>query len=88
MEVQEEILDNPVYFILNLCRVLAYLEEDLVLSKKLGGEWGLERTSNVYHDILRNALKAYQSDAKFILDMDTIKNAQDFAEYILKRINP
>lgn len=87
MEVQEEILDNPVYFILNLCRVLAYLEKDLVLSKKQGGEWGLTRTPNVYHDILRNALKAYQSDAKFILNMDTIKNAQDFAEYILKRIN-
>lgn len=37
----EDILENSVYVILNLCRVLAYLKEDLILSKKDGGMWGL-----------------------------------------------
>lgn len=37
----EDVLKNPVYVILNLCRVLAYLKEDLILSKKDGGIWGL-----------------------------------------------
>lgn len=36
----EEICRNPVYYILNLCRVLAFTEEGLVLSKEEGGEWG------------------------------------------------
>ena len=38
---REDILDNPMYIILNLCRVLGYKEEGLILSKKEGGEWML-----------------------------------------------
>ncbi len=37
----EDILDSPMYVILNLCRVLGYKEEGLILSKKEGGEWML-----------------------------------------------
>ena len=29
-----EILENPVYIILNLCRVAAFLKDNLILSKK------------------------------------------------------
>jgi len=87
MDAREDIHNNPVYFILNLCRVLAYLEEEIVLSKKQGGEWGLEKLPKVYHDSIRNALKAYQSDEEFVGDMDTMKSVEDFMEYILKRIN-
>jgi len=36
-----EIRRDPVYYLLNLCRVLAYLEAGLVLSKAQGGEWGM-----------------------------------------------
>lgn len=32
-EAGEDILENPVYIILNLCRVAAFLKDDLVLSK-------------------------------------------------------
>lgn len=39
---QEEILENPVYVILNLCRVLAFAREGLVLSKEQGGAWAKE----------------------------------------------
>lgn len=37
----EEVSENPMYIILNLCRVLGYKEEGLILSKKEGGEWML-----------------------------------------------
>lgn len=37
IESQDDIIDNPIYIILNLCRVLAYVQERLVLSKK--GRW-------------------------------------------------
>ncbi len=39
----EDILESPMYIILNLCRVLGYKEEGLILSKKEGGEWMLEQ---------------------------------------------
>ena len=38
---REEIADAPMYMTLNLCRVLAFVKEDLCLSKQQGGEWGI-----------------------------------------------
>ncbi len=38
---QEDIITNPTYMILNLCRVLAYKQSGLILSKKEGGHWGI-----------------------------------------------
>ena len=38
----EEIAENPMYLILNLCRVLAYKKDGLIVSKQEGGEWGLK----------------------------------------------
>lgn len=40
---EEDILESPMYIILNLCRVLGYKEEGLILSKKEGGEWMLRQ---------------------------------------------
>ena len=55
----EEIGDNPVYITLNLCRVLAYLQDGAVLSKQQGGQWGLAQLPQGYHRLLRDALAAY-----------------------------
>ena len=41
-EANEEILENPIYITLNLCRVAAFLKDGLITSKKQGGEWGKE----------------------------------------------
>lgn len=57
-----ETAHDPVYFTLNICRVLAYLETDQVLSKAQGGEWGKEhfpQDANVIHA----ALSAYLMDS-------------------------
>ena len=40
-EAETEIMDNPTYIILNLCRVLAYKKEELILSKQEGGKRGI-----------------------------------------------
>lgn len=55
----EEIAENPVYVTLNLCRVLAYLQEGAVLSKRQGGEWGLRHLPEEEHPLLQAALAAY-----------------------------
>lgn len=78
----EEIEDNPVYIILNLCRVLAYLEEGVVLSKKQGGEWGIENLPIEYRTLIEKVLESYQSDVEFVKkDM-----VHDFADYMLRCI--
>lgn len=76
-----EIADNPVYITLNLCRVLAYLAEGAVLSKRQGGEWGVRHLPETHHPLLRAALAAYGGadfPAGFPLD--------DFAREMLGRI--
>lgn len=49
---------NPHYFILNACRVLAYLENDLILSKKEGGEYYLDG-NGPYNWAVLEAYRAY-----------------------------
>lgn len=77
----EDILNDPVYFTLNLCRVLAYLEDNAVLSKKQGGEWGIAHLS-CYSGLINGALKAYTAGAEF----SGGAMLREFAEYMLRRI--
>ena len=80
-EVQHEIFDNPIYYILNLCRICAYEKEGLVLSKEQGGIWGLKNLPSVYTPVIEAALKNYTDDKEFAVDSVLIK---EFAEYMLK----
>lgn len=79
----EDIKDNPTYVILNLCRVLAYKEQGLILSKREGGEWGLENVSEEYHSLIRDALNDYASSWTVEYDLSL---ASKYAEYMLEKI--
>ena len=79
----EEITDNPMYLILNLTRVLAWLKEKRVLSKKEGGEWGLAALPEEYHPLIRTALREYTEGANVPYDPETAKR---YAVYMLDRI--
>ncbi|MCR2049693.1 DUF4111 domain-containing protein [Acetatifactor muris] len=81
---REDILINPLYVTLNLCRVLGYLREGLVLSKKSGGEWGLEHLPEAFHVLLQKALQCYASGEK--ISADTEKTVQ-FADYMTTEIH-
>ena len=66
---EEDILKNPVYTILNLCRVLAYQKETLILSKKSGGLWALRNDPPLaFSALVGQALHCYESDAAFSFD--------------------
>lgn len=88
----EDILDSPMYIILNLCRVLGYKEEGLILSKKEGGEWMLGKLAEGDHGTLTDdfsgliatALKEYATGLKMEFQ-ETL--AKQFAEYMLKKIS-
>ncbi|MDE6619795.1 MAG: DUF4111 domain-containing protein [Lachnospiraceae bacterium] len=58
---QEEIIENPAYIILNLCRVLAWQRENLILSKSEGGRWGLSNIPEQYARLIAGALTEYES---------------------------
>lgn len=82
-EAKEDIKDNPTYVILNLTRVLAFKKDNLILSKKEGGEWALENLPEEYHPLLKDALKDYEGNSNVTYDMEC---ADKYADFILKKI--
>ena len=80
---REDILENPMYITLNLCRVLGYLCEWKVFSKKEGGEWGLANLPAEWHSIIRGALAEYAGGP--IMTSEKAERIA-FAEYMLAEI--
>jgi predicted nucleotidyltransferase len=54
--------ENPVYFVLNLCRTLAWLRENHVFSKEEGAIWAFNALPSVYHASIQQALKIYRTE--------------------------
>ncbi len=82
---QREILNNPVYYVLNLCRVLYYLKEKVVSSKYEGGEWAKEILPGKYFNLVDRAINIYRG----ILNNKEWNEEEliSFAEYMIKEIN-
>lgn len=80
---KEDIADNTMYIILNLTRVLAYAKDELILSKKEGGEWGLTNLPNEYSKLIASALGEYERN--IIPDYD-ISLCKSYAEYMVDEI--
>ena len=55
---------NPLYFILNACRVYAYLLDGSIFSKDEGGSWGLLTLPGEYHSVIAQALEIYRGRRK------------------------
>lgn len=79
----EEISGNSIYFILNLCRVLAYKNEGLILSKEQGGLWGKEKLPEEFRLLLSKALKNYKSEIEEVFDRELLL---DFSNYMIGNI--
>ncbi|MBR5232286.1 MAG: DUF4111 domain-containing protein [Clostridia bacterium] len=79
---REDVWENPVYVTLNLCRVLGYMKERLVLSKKTGALWGMENLPSSCRTLIRGALACYEGNKCEI----NLQQAADFADYALRQI--
>lgn len=79
----EEIMTNPTYFILNLCRVLAYKKDGMILSKQEGGRWGIDHVPKKYHGLILQALDEYSSDRTMEWKDDC---AQEYVSYMIGEI--
>ena len=82
-DAEEEIIDNPMYLILNLARVLAYLKDRLVLSKKEGSEWGINHIPEMYHGLMQDAMREYADGVDITYEINL---AKDYAEYMVEQI--
>ncbi len=81
---REGILTTPVYYILNLCRVLSFLKDDKVRSKKEGGEWAEDSLPLRYRDVVRSALNEY-CDSGNTMSIES-ERLIDFADFMLRGI--
>ena len=84
-DAREDLLDNPVYFVLNLARVLACMKDGTVLSKKEGGEWALGHLPPEYRAVVRTALEEYTKGVDAAYDPAATKA---YADYMLEQLLP
>jgi streptomycin 3"-adenylyltransferase len=82
-DAESEIHRDPVYVILNLCRVLAYRKSDLVLSKEQGGLWGTAHLPGCFVPIVQEALNCYGSEKEMSIAPGA---GVEFASYMKKAI--
>jgi streptomycin 3"-adenylyltransferase len=80
---REQIVANPVYYILNLCRVLVYLQRGAVTSKIEAGNEGEQLIPPQYRPLVKGALDEYQEKGQPVWDRDEL---QQFADYMLGEI--
>jgi predicted nucleotidyltransferase len=59
----EQIAGAPVYYVLNLCRVYAYLREGQICSKAEGGAWAISVLPEQFRAVVAEALAAYRERA-------------------------
>lgn len=82
---QTDVMDNPIYVVLNLCRSLAFKEKHLILSKKDGGIWALSQVLNKFEPIIQKAIHVYAGDGSN-KERSNGKLASEFTDYVLNRI--
>ena len=76
--------ERPVYYVLNLCRAVAYRREGLVLSKRDGGEWALHHMDSAHQRVIQAALNAYETGLGMCYDEG---QAEDFCYDALEELS-
>ncbi|MGF9697966.1 aminoglycoside adenylyltransferase domain-containing protein [Paenibacillus sp. MABNR03] len=81
----EEIADNPVYYVLNLSRVLLYVRDSVIYSKREAGERALTELPSKYKGVISQCLAKYNGELE---KLDLSKTLLlKYAEYMLSEIN-
>ncbi len=65
MDVRDAVenrLHDPIYFVLNACRLEAYLREGTFLSKDAGAEWGQANLPAQFHPLIDQSLALYRGE--------------------------
>ncbi|MCX7796398.1 MAG: DUF4111 domain-containing protein [bacterium] len=84
-DMDKNIHKDPVYGVLNLCRVLCFLEEERIISKEEGGLWGINNLPMEYRHLPWKALKEYGGEE--CGNKWNTEELLDFLDYMVSRIN-
>lgn len=80
----QDILHTPLDTTLNLCRVLAAVQQGLVLSKAQGARWGLQHLPGEFRPLLLRAASCYEQGRDFSWDGGELEG---FAQAVLDQIH-
>lgn len=80
----EEITENPVYYVLNLSRVLLYVKDSVIYSKREAGEWALIHILPKYKEVISQCLAKYNGERESVNLSDDL--LLDYAKYMLNEI--
>ncbi len=78
----------PVYAVLNFCRVLAFIDQGLITSKREGGQWALHALPSDYQPLIREALREYAiSGTARPVDCQRLKAFAAYANALIQQAN-
>lgn len=75
---------TPMYLTLNLCRVLFFVKEGKIASKREGGEWGLNNLPHKYQQLVEHSL--YEYNGETVNSRVVPQNFKEFIEFMNKEI--
>jgi len=84
-DAKHDIFDNSIYVVLNLCRVLYYLKENVICSKLEGGNWGKASLPPPFGRLVEDALNVYMGCSHAIEWKKDDLAA--YADYMMNEIN-
>lgn len=84
LDCVNNILDNPTYCILNMCRFYALIKDGLTLSKYDGGKWAINNMNSNFNEIIELAMEDYLNDTNLVFPEEELKS---FAKEAIGLIN-
>ena len=79
---------NPVYFVLNACRIYAYLLEGSIFSKDEGPMWAVRVLPGELRDVVTQALDVYRGNSKDeTFDEGTLAKFATYMDEQVKMLN-
>ena len=83
-DAKDDIAEDGIYHILNLCRTLAYVTEGKVMSKIEGGMWAMNHVDSRFISLVKRTAYAYDNGAELPEISSELMN--DFVSYIYGKI--
>lgn len=83
-EIADTMTADPIYGVLNLCRVLAFIRDGVITSKAEGGDWGLQHVPAAFTSLVQAAREAYAYGEP--LPPTPASHLQAFATYAMGEI--
>jgi streptomycin 3"-adenylyltransferase len=71
--ILQDMAAEPVYNVLNLCRVRAFVDTGAITSKREGGEWARDHATPFQQDVIDQALAEYAGKQKEPWDVQALQ---------------